>query len=215
MAGASAALLGAHQRAHRACRRCVDTGYIEVANPVFSAGPECRILLVGQAPGPVEHDVTRPFAGRSGRNLMRWLTRAAFRDETDVRRRVAMTSMTTCFPGRTPDGGGDRRPSSREVDLCSSWLNRDLELLRPRLILVVGTLSMSRFLPGRRLDDLIGEAFTAEGGLLVGLPSAAPALLPLPHPSGQSRWLNDPARILRLDVALERLPDLVAWAEKT
>jgi uracil-DNA glycosylase len=210
---ATARALLALQRQHRACTRCVDAGFIAHANPVFSGRPGQRILLVGQAPGPVEIDVRRPFAGRAGRQLMRWLCRSAFADEEDVRNRVYMNSMTTCFPGRTADARGDRRPTAREVALCRPWLDGYLELLRPRLIVVVGTLALGRFLPGRRLDDVIGQVFDAAGAVIAGTPAQAPALLPLPHPSGQSRWLNDRARLARLDAALEHLPGLVAWAE--
>ena len=111
------------QRAQRACTRCADAGYIARAHPVFSGHAGQRIMLVGQAPGPVEHDQSRPFAGRAGRQLMRWLIRAGFRDEDDVRDRIYMTAMTTCFPGRRPDGAGDRRPSAAEVALCAPWLD--------------------------------------------------------------------------------------------
>ena len=174
------------------------------------------MLLVGQAPGPVENDCTRPFAGRAGRQLMRWFERGGFADEADVRRRVYMTSMTTCFPGRTPDGRGDRRPSSREVALCSGWLDGVLALLAPRLVMPIGSLALTRFLPGHRLDEAVGRLYDASGvvvGAAGGLLAEPPLLLPLPHPSGQSRWLNDPARARRLDQALSRLPDLIGWSE--
>jgi uracil-DNA glycosylase family 4 len=201
------------QREQRACTRCADAGYIPRAHPVFSGRAGQRILLVGQAPGPVEQDQSRPFAGRSGRQLMRWLVRAGMRDEADVRDRIYMTAMTTCFPGRRPDGAGDRRPSTAEVVLCAPWLDSVIALLTPRLIMPIGSLSLERFLPGRRLDDVIGSAYAADGTLLRGAPRDAPVLLPLPHPSGQSRWLNDPARVALLDRALVRLAALVAWAE--
>jgi uracil-DNA glycosylase len=205
-AGSLAALVDAH----RACTRCADAGLIAVARPVFSGRPGQRILLVGQAPGPVEHDVTRPFAGRAGRELVRWMLRAGFRDEDEFRARVWITSTTTCFPGRRPDGAGDRRPGPAEVALCAGWLDAVLHLLAPRLVIPVGSLALSRLLGGLRLDDAVGHAFDA-GGAPVG--EVTPALdrlfLPLPHPSGQSRWLNDPARRLRLDAALERLGRLI------
>jgi uracil-DNA glycosylase family 4 len=212
----SAAALSRLQRRHRACTRCADAGYIESANPVFSGRSGQRILLIGQAPGPVETEVTRPFAGRAGRELMRWFVRAGFIDEDDVRNRVYLTSMTTCFPGRTPDGRGDRRPTAAEIALCRPWLDGVLDLLRPRLLLCVGTLSLGRFLPGRRLDEVVGEIYDGAGRERGAHPLAsatAPLLMPLPHPSGQSRWLNDPARRARLDAALGRLAELVAWAE--
>lgn len=189
------------------------SGYLQSAHPVFSGHAGQRILLVGQAPGPVEVDIRRPFAGRAGRQLMRWLTRAGFGGDEDVRARVYMTAMTTCFPGRRPGRGGDRRPTGREVALCAPWLDAVLELLQPRLILVIGSLALERFLPRRRLDEVVGEAFTRAGDVVHGTPRDAPALLPLPHPSGQSRWLNDEAQSALLDAALRRLEELVKWAE--
>ena len=207
--------VAALQRDQRACRRCVVAGYLERAHPVFSGRTGQRILLVGQAPGPYEVDANRPFAARAGRQLMRWMERAGFSGDADVRERMYMTAMTTCFPGRRPGGQGDRRPSAREVALCSPWLDAALELLHPRLILPVGSLALERFLPNRRLDQVVGEAYSETGHVIVGAPAAAPVLLPLPHPSGQSRWLNGTAQSALLDRALQRLQELVGWAESS
>ncbi|HYA00546.1 MAG TPA: uracil-DNA glycosylase family protein [Candidatus Binatia bacterium] len=209
---ARAAALRALQRDHRACARCVDAGLLGSAHPVFSGGLGQRIMLVGQAPGPVEVGAERPFAGRAGRQLMRWFQRAGFAGEDDVRRRVYMTSMTTCFPGRNRDGRGDRRPGPREVALCSPWLQGAIALVRPRLLLPVGSLALARFLPRHSLDSAVGRLFASSGVEVVEL-GRPPLVLPLPHPSGQSRWLNDPARMARLEQSLARLPELVRWAE--
>jgi uracil-DNA glycosylase family 4 len=201
------------QREQRACTRCADAGYIARAHPVFSGHAGQHMLLVGQAPGPVEHDQSRPFAGRAGRQLMRWLIRSGFRDEDDVRDRIYMTAMTTCFPGRRPDGAGDRRPSAAEVALCAPWLDGVISMLDPRLIIPIGSLALERFLPGQRLDDVIGAAYSAEGMRISGMPTVQPVLVPLPHPSGQSRWLNDPARLALLDQAIATLRLMVTWAD--
>jgi len=201
------------QSAQRACTRCADAGYIGRAHPVFSGRAGQHVLLVGQAPGPVEHDQSRPFAGRAGRQLMRWLVRGGFDDEDDVRDRIYMTAMTTCFPGRRPDGAGDRRPSAAEVALCAPWLDGVIAMLRPRVVIPIGSLALERFLPGQRLDDVIGAAYDDAGTVIAGAPSEGRVLVPRPHPSGQSRWLNDPARRLLLDRALVTLRDVVAWAD--
>jgi uracil-DNA glycosylase family 4 len=201
------------QLAQHACTRCADAGFIPRAHPVFSGDAGQIVLLVGQAPGPVEQDQSRPFAGRAGRQLMRWLVRGGFRDEDDVRARIYMTAMTTCFPGRRPDGAGDRRPSAAEVALCAPWLDGVIALLRPRLIIPIGSLALERFLPGQKLDSVIGAAYTPAGVEVNGAPWATPVLVPLPHPSGQSRWLNDPARLALLDRALMTLREIVAWAD--
>jgi len=198
---------------HRACTRCADAGLIAAARPVFSGRPGQRILLVGQAPGAVEHDVTRPFAGRAGRQLVRWMLRAGFADEDDFRDRVWITATMTCFPGRRPGGGGDRRPGPAEIALCAGWLDGVLRLLAPRLIIPVGGLALSRLLGPLRLDDAVGRAFDRTGAPVEEpWPAGHPVLVPLPHPSGQSRWLNDPARLQRLDAALGRLAGLLEWS---
>jgi uracil-DNA glycosylase len=203
------------QREHRACARCVERGWLPAARPVFSGHFGQRVMVVGQAPGPVEHEVGRPFSGRAGRQLMRWLQRAGFADEDDVRNRVYFISATTCFPGRRPDGMGDRRPSAGEVAACSPWRDAVLRLLDPPLVIPVGSLGLSLFLPGR-LDDCVGRALLPDGRDAPARPGddVARVLLPLPHPSGQSRWLNHPGQAALLEAALARLAELVPWAER-
>ena len=199
--------LAALQAQQRACTACVEAGYIAQAHPIFSGHAGQKVLVVGQAPGPVEVDETRPFAGRAGMQLMRWFAKAGFGEEATVRERVYFTSMTTCFPGRNGAGNGDRRPSAREVKLCSHWLDSVLELLRPNLIIPVGTLSLARFMPQRKLDEVVGYAFDAQGIRVTPAQPSEPTLLPLPHPSGASRWLNDPERVDKLNQALVTLHD--------
>jgi uracil-DNA glycosylase len=192
-----------------ACTRCVDAGYLARAAPVLSGFADNRIMLIGQAPGVREQARRLPFQGRSGKTLMRWLRRAGFASEADVRRRVYLTSVTKCFPGKG-SGGGDRRPSRPEVDLCRPHLDRQLACIRPDVLLLVGGLAHERFLPGRPLDQLVGRVFDLGGHALQGSPTTRPLLVPLPHPSGASRWLNDPANVKLLDRALRRLAPLVA-----
>ncbi|MDQ6709356.1 MAG: uracil-DNA glycosylase family protein [Candidatus Dormibacteraeota bacterium] len=201
------ALLALHRQV-RSCTRCVEAGFLDQAGPVLSGYPDNRIMLVGQAPGIVEEERRLPFQGRSGKVLMRWLVRAGFQSEDEIRRRVYMTSITKCFPGKGT-GGGDRRPSRAEVELCRPHLDRQLALIDPSLILVVGGLAHERFLPGRPLQELVGSAFDASGQIVGPRARPHPLLVPLPHPSGASRWLNDASNIALLDRALRRLRPLV------
>jgi uracil-DNA glycosylase len=139
---------------------------------------------------------------------MGWLIRAGFASETQARRQIYLTSVTKCFPGKGT-GGGDRRPSRTEVDLCRSHLDRQLALIRPELLILVGGLSHERFLPGRPLDALVGRVFDLSGRAVSGRGRVRPLLVPLPHPSGASRWLNAVENRLLLDRALRRLRPIV------
>jgi uracil-DNA glycosylase len=186
----------------------VAAGYLPAAAPVLSGYADNRIMLVGQAPGAVEAVARLPFQGRSGKVLMAWLQRAGFDSEAQVRRLVYMTSITKCFPGKAT-GGGDRRPSRAEVDLCRPHLDRQLSLIKPELLIVVGGLAHERFLPGRPLDRLVGRVFDLSGHEVPARTRARPLLVPLPHPSGASRWLNDPRNRGLLDRALRRLRPLI------
>jgi uracil-DNA glycosylase len=194
-------------RLHReilACTRCVDAGYLPQAAPVLSGRADNRMMLIGQAPGAVEAVRRLPFQGRSRKILMGWLMRAGFSSEAQVRRQVYMSSITKCFPGKGT-GGGDRRPSRAEVDLCRSHLDRQLALIKPDLLILVGGLAHERFLPGRPLDTLVGRLFDASGREVSGRTGARPLLVPLPHPSGASRWLNVVENRALLDRALRQL----------
>ena len=176
----------------RACRRCVDAGYLASARPIVAGSHHDRIAIVGQAPGEVEVTTGLPFSGRSGALLRRWLAAAGI-DEAHLPYR---TAITKCFPGKTASGTGDRRPSPPEVELCAPWLERELAVLRPAIVLLVGTLAIERLWGRVPLEAAVGRS-RREGGRL---------LIPLPHPSGASRWLNDPdhQRLLRRGLAILR-----------
>jgi len=191
-----------------ACTRFVDAVYIPHAAPVLSGYAYNRIIRIGQAPGLVEEERGLPFQGRSGPVLMRWLMRAGFATEIQARRQIYMTSITKCFPGKEGTGG-DRRPSRAEVRLCQSHLDRQLRLIKPDLLILVGGLAHERFLPGRPLNEIVGRVFDASGDEVRRAIDARPMLVPLPHPSGASRWLNDPSNRALLDRALVRLRPLV------
>ena len=195
-----------------ACKRCEVAGYIPFAAPMFQGRPGQRLMLIGQAPGIVEVEVRKPFAARAGKELERWMARAGFTDDDHFRSLTYITSVTKCFPGKAASGTGDRRPSRAEVELCPPWLRDQLKLVKPRLILLVGMLAIEQFMPGRPLKALVGRLFDADHGEIpVGVRPAGPGaprqpwLLPLPHPSGASRWLNDPAHRALLESALARL----------
>jgi uracil-DNA glycosylase len=185
------------QAACRACTRCVADGLIPEANPTFEGSAEAVFFLVGQAPGPSEVELRRPFMGRAGRELARWMTRAGFASETEFRQLTYIAALMRCFPGRNAAGTGDRTPPARAIRNCSTWLDAELELLRPQVIIPVGQLAIRRFLGPGPLEARVGRTF-----------GDAPTLVPLPHPSGQSRWLNDPSNRARLQAALDCLGDL-------
>jgi uracil-DNA glycosylase len=184
------------QAACRACDRCVRDGIIPAAAPIFQGGPGAPFFLVGQAPGPVEVEEGRPFAGRAGRELSRWMARAGFASDEEFRRLTYLTALMRCFPGRLASGSGDRPPPASAVRNCASWLDAELELLRPRVVIPVGQMAIRRFLGPGSLEDRVGRTFGEE-----------PLIVPLPHPSGQSRWLNEPANRDRLARALDALSE--------
>jgi uracil-DNA glycosylase len=155
-------------------------------------------MLVGQAPGQTEVVDQRPFAGRAGRTLFRWLARAGL-DEALARDVLFIAAITRCYPGPSPSGRGDRVPSRREQDHCADWLDRELAVLRPRLLIPVGRLAIERFLGPRPLDQVVGRAIGADhvGGRSL--------VIALPHPSGASSWIHQADHARLVDDALELL----------
>lgn len=183
----------------RACTRCVAAGYLEQAAPVVAGNVTDRVMIIGQAPGVVELTTRMPFSGRAGAELRRWLARAGIAEDRSPYR----TAITKCFPGKAARGAGDRRPSPPEIALCAPWLEAELALVRPEIILLVGTLAIDRIWGKAALSDVVGRSKRS--------PALGDALLiPLPHPSGASRWLNEAANRALLDDALGILRRAVA-----
>jgi uracil-DNA glycosylase len=138
-------------------------------------------MLVGQAPGVREPVLKRPFAHTAGRTLFRWFEQFCGLDEAAMRARVYFAAVNRCFPGKAP-GGGDRVPNPQEIRNCSSWMNDEFEILRPRLVVPVGKLAIAQFLAVDKLDRVIGRKFAIDHN------GVAFDLIPLPHPSGASPW---------------------------
>ena len=191
-----AMLLDEHRSALAACRRC---GHEDPAVlPVLSLARAPRVMLVGQAPGKTEMGDRRPFAGRAGQTLFRWLARAGI-DEATAREQVYIAAVTRCYPGPSPSGRGDRVPSPREQRLCADWLERELLLIRPALLIPVGRLAIDRFIGPRPLERVIGEAHQIHHA------GGSTQAIPLPHPSGASSWMNSAEHRELLERALALL----------
>jgi uracil-DNA glycosylase len=177
------------QRDNRACRACLEAGYPLESLPVFEGRAGQRAMIVGQAPGVVEGEEGRPWRGRAGHTLRRWLEL----DEDEFYATFYCCSVTRCYPGRLAGGRGDRTPAPREIELCRPWREWELRLLRPELVLTVGGLAAREVLGLPRLTDCVGTARRLGEAVAI----------PLPHPSGASGWLNDPANRELLGAALE------------
>jgi uracil-DNA glycosylase len=188
--------LASLQRDNRVCRACVEAGYPLESLPVVQPYTGQRAYIHGQAPGALEGEQRLPWRGRAGRTLRRWLAM----DEDEFYATFYCASVTRCYPGKSPSGSGDRTPSPREQELCSFWREWELRLICPELILTVGGLSARRLLGVTSLSENIGRRFELDGAVTI----------PLPHPSGTSRWLNDPANRERLAGALDVVKDELA-----
>jgi uracil-DNA glycosylase family 4 len=163
----------------RRCRACIEAGFPLESWPVHNERVDQLAYMYGQAPGIVEGEERRPWRGRAGRTLRRWLEL----DEDEFYATFYCASVTRCYPGRSPSGRGDRTPTPREQELCEFWREWELRIIRPKLIVPVGGLAIRRLLRITGLAECIGERY--EFGNTV--------VIPLPHPSGASGWLNAPA----------------------
>jgi len=192
-----------HQAAMRACARCVEAGLLATAHPVFRGNARQRLMIVGQAPGAQADARDVPWSGQSGRILRGWMAQAGFPEETFFDTWY-LTSLTKCFPGKATGGKGDRAPSAAEIALCRGHLDREIALVRPDLIVTLGRLAAVALIPSVRklpLAELVGVRYQADLGY------GEIPILPLPHPSGVSRWRNDPANRALIDQGLALLAD--------
>jgi uracil-DNA glycosylase len=196
-------LILAHQHALRQCRLCP-----EMIPPVITGqAVKSEILLIGQAPGDREGELGRPFAWTAGKTLFKWFKSIGV-DEQEFRRQVYISAVCRCFPGKNPKGG-DRVPDKNEIETCSRWLRQEIRLLQPKLLIPVGKLAISQYLPVTKLVDVIGQKYKQR------IESVALDIIPLPHPSGASTWHRMPPGNELLDDALQLLAEHDSWKKLT
>ncbi|MDA0242734.1 MAG: uracil-DNA glycosylase [Chloroflexi bacterium] len=206
----------------RQCRLCAEAGHEILPGAVFSAGSNPRVLLIGQAPGVTEAVSKRPFNASSGQRLFTWLAEAGW-EEGAFRGTHYMTAVTKCYPGKHPNGKGDRVPSPAEQALCRPYLEQEIRLINPRLMILVGKLAIQLLYPAKAtLQELIGTAAYFPPSALTADPlnfdlgrakqvtqfGGEPDgryVVPLPHPSGASLWPNLPANKALIGRALALL----------
>ena len=222
-----------HLAALAACRLCPNV----LGRPVTGAVAGARVMLVGQAPGPREMELHRPFAFTAGRRMFAWFARLGVSEEK-FRESVHMCAVIRCFPGRDPKAGGDRVPSAEEVANCAAHLDREIALLTPKLVIAVGTLAAAVLLVTPSVSEGAGGAGVARKAAASRRPTAqAPRsargdiqlkdvvgrvhrvtragvafdVVVLPHPSGRSTWTNKPENAALLERSLDLIGGHAAW----
>lgn len=182
----------AHLEALFACRACPNV----MGQPVTGGVADARVMLVGQAPGPREAGIGRPFAHTAGKRLFAWFEQYAGINEEEFRKRIHIGAVIRCFPGRDPKAGGDRVPDATEIANCAPHLDREIALLRPELVIAVGTLAAKNLIGIAELKAIVGRVHrvTRAGHTF--------DLVVLPHPSGRSTWTNKPEHQKLLEKSL-------------
>ena len=173
--------------------------------PAVSCGAVMsRVIAVGQAPGSKEPVLGRPFAWTAGKTLFGWFQRACGMTEAEYRAAIYMAAVCRCFPGRNL-GGGDRVPDAGEIVKCRDWLEAEMEILAPQLVIPIGKLAIAQFMEFDKLTEVIGGEFR------VNFRGHEFDLIPLPHPSGASPWHRMEPGLTLLDRALKRIVKHPAW----
>ena len=179
----------------RSCRRCAGklSAYGVVPRPIFGGGEGFPIMLIGQAPGTKEYERNAPFQGDAGKSIKALFAACGL---IDFDEKVYQTSVTKCFPGRRAKATTDRVPGVGEVDNCSPFLVRQIELLQPKLMVCLGGLSWKAYVSIReteeqgycekqfgkkkpselRVPDLVGRRFVWKSTTVV----------PMIHPAGSA-----------------------------
>jgi uracil-DNA glycosylase len=191
--------IAAHIDELKTCKRCPQMiGPVVTHRPILS-----KVYLIGQAPGPREGSFGRPFAWTAGKTLFRWFSTIGV-DEEQFRSLAYMSAVCRCFPGKA-SGGGDRVPSPSEIVNCTSWMQREFEILQPTLVIPVGKLAIEQALGKGQLVDVIGRDFKKT------MFDVDCDVIPLPHPSGASTWFKREPGITLLKAALIRIGEHPAW----
>jgi uracil-DNA glycosylase len=195
-----------HQRL-RSCRKCSKVCGEAVHGPAIDS----KVLIVGQAPGSHEGHLGKPFAFTAGKTLFKWFYQATGADEEEIREMIYFSAVARCFPGKALKGAGDRPPSSEEIENCREFLADEMKVLKPKLTIAIGKVAIQEVL-GKQLsknwtlNDVVGKKFRCT------FHGVNTEVIPLPHPSGVSRWPNTEPGKTKLSQALKLIGDSLLFA---
>lgn len=177
----------------KSCRACPEMCGV----PVHGSANLTKVMLIGQAPGPHEADLGKPFAYTAGKTLFKWLYETTGLAEEELREKIYFAAVARCFPGKKTSGSGDRVPTGKEILNCRKFLEAEVNVLKPTCIIAVGKLAISEVLGPKifpknaPLDLVVGKKFFIH---YHGIPVE---VIPLPHPSGISMWYKkEPGKTL-------------------
>ncbi|HUG30398.1 MAG TPA: uracil-DNA glycosylase family protein [Candidatus Limnocylindria bacterium] len=133
----------------RVCTRCRLSQTRTKAVP-GEGHPDTEVVFVGEGPGQTEDQQGRPFVGRAGDLLVKLVSTLGWR-----RQEVFITNIVKCRPP------GNRDPEPDEIAACAPYLQRQLEVLDPAVVVTLGRFSMAHFRPGERITQIHGTAVVA------------------------------------------------------
>lgn len=129
-------------------------------------GPaDAEIMFIGEGPGFYENEQGRPFVGAAGKFLDELLERAGMKRES-----VFITNVVKCRPP------GNRDPLPEELEACNQYLDEQIRIINPCVIVTLGRYSMAKFMPSVRISDVHGKARWVENRMIVPMFHPAAAL---------------------------------------
>ena len=136
--------------------------------------PEAEIMFIGEAPGKKEDELGKPFVGAAGKFLEEMLAAIKMKRED-----VYIANVCKCRPPENRD------PLPEEIETCWPWLEKQIEIINPKLIITLGRHSLGRFFPLMKISEVHGKAFRREFPNLgnKSLPAGRQVFYALYHPA--------------------------------
>ncbi len=172
------------------CQRCML--HHSRKNSVPGEGPaDAEIMFIGEGPGFHENEQGRPFVGAAGKYLEELLAKINMRRE-----QVFIGNVVKCRPPNNRD------PLPDELAACSDYLERQIQVINPKVVVTLGRYSMARFLPNAKISDVHGQSFRIKNRLVV----------PMFHPAAA---LHQPSLKISVERDFAHLPELISKATET
>ena len=167
-----------------ACKKC--ELHFSRSKGVPGEGPsDADIMFIGEGPGFHENMQGRPFVGAAGDFLVELLGGIGLKRE-----QVFITNVVKCRPP------GNRDPNPEELQACAPYLERQLQIINPKVIVTLGRFSMARFIPNAKISEIHGQPIRVKGKLVV----------PFYHPAAA---LHRPSLRSVVEEDFAALPDLI------